>query len=96
MAGKKYGKNLVKKPAREVNVTVPGGAVVALCMSADMASMQSDLLLLPTVFAGNVIASLAGNVAIVGGVTAVAPGNDAGIAIAVQNANIPADNFVIP
>jgi hypothetical protein len=24
MAGKKYGKNLVKKPAREVNVTVPG------------------------------------------------------------------------
>jgi len=25
MAGKKYGKYLVKKPAREVNVTVPGG-----------------------------------------------------------------------
>jgi len=24
MAGKKYGKNLVKKPAREVKVTVPG------------------------------------------------------------------------
>jgi hypothetical protein len=24
MAGKKYGKNLVKKPAREVNITVPG------------------------------------------------------------------------